>query len=127
MNLLTPTGYKNINDVNIGDELVDYNINTGAIIINTLLNKELWTNDMLEPNPSYYDEETDTTYPGMTSEEVFQDTYGDWKFYEINGTWKLYKNQSVWCNMKLVHVSDLQTGDVVYDDDDNDIVPPQFL
>jgi hypothetical protein len=122
MNLLTPTGYKNINDVNIGDELIAYDINTGAIVINTLLGKELWTHNMLPENPSYYDEETNTNYPGMTSEEVFQDTYGDWKFYEINGTWKLYKDQSVWANMKLVHVSDLQTGDVVYDDDDNDII-----
>lgn len=121
MNLLTPTGYKNINDVNIGDELIAYDINTGVIIINTLLGKELWTHNMLPENPSSYDEETDTTYVGMTSEEVFQDTYGDWKFYEINGTWKLYKDQSIWANMKLVHVSDLQIGDVVYDDDDNDV------
>jgi hypothetical protein len=122
MNLLTPIGYKNINDVNIGDELIAYDINTGAIIINTLLGKELWTHNMLPENPSTYDEETDTTYVGMTSEEVFKDTYGDWKFYEINGTWKLYKDQSVWANMKLVHVSDLQIGDVIYDDEDNDII-----
>ena len=122
MQLLTPSGYKNIEDVNIGDELIAYDINTGAIIINTLLGKELWTHNMLPENPSSYDEETETTYDGMTSEEVFQDTYGDWKFYEINGTWKLYKDQSIWCNMKLVHVSDLQIGDVVYDDEDNDIV-----
>lgn len=122
MNLLTPTGYKDINDVNIGDELIAYDINTGVIIINTLLKKELWTNDMLAANPPQYNEEGELIYDGMTSEEVFQDTYGDWKFYEINGTWKLYKSQSVWANMKLVHSSDLQIGDIIYDDQDNDII-----
>jgi hypothetical protein len=130
MNLLTPTGYKDINDVNIGDELIAYDINTGVIIINTLLKKELWTNDMLPSNPpiyqSVYNEETleyeeVLEYEGVSSEEVFQETYGDWKFYEINGTWKLYKDQSVWANMKLVHVSDLQIDDIIYDDEDNDV------
>ena len=131
MNLLTPTGYKDINDVNIGDELIAYDINTGIIIINTLLKKELWTNDMLPSNPpmyqSVYNEETleyeeVLVYEGMSSEEVFQETHGDWKFYEINGTWKLYKHQSIWANMKVVHISDLQIGDIIYDDEDNDVI-----
>jgi hypothetical protein len=131
MNLLTPTGYKNIDDVNIGDELVAYDINTGIIIINTLLKKDLWTNDMLPSNPpiyqSVYNEETleyeeVLVYEGMSSEEVFQETHGDWNFYEINGIWKLYKSQSVWVNMKLVHASDLQIGDIIYDDQDNNVV-----
>jgi hypothetical protein len=131
MNLLTPTGYKNIDDVNIGDELIAYDINTGVIIINTLLKKELWTNDMLPSIPPVYqsiqNEETleyeeVLEYEGMPSEEVFQETYGDWKFYEINGTWKLFVNQSIWVNMKVVHVSDLQIGDIIYDDEDNDVI-----
>jgi hypothetical protein len=131
MNLLTPTGYKNIGDVNIGDELIAYDINTGVIIINTLLKKELWTNDMLPSNPPIYqpvyNEETleyeeVLEYEGMPSEEVFQETYGDWKFYEINGTWKLYKHQSIWSNIKVVHASDLQIGDIIYDEEDNDVI-----
>ena len=131
MNLLTPTGYKDINDVNIGDELIAYDINTGVIIINTLLKKELWTNDMLPSNPpmyqSVYNEETleyeeVLMYSGMSSEQVFQETHGDWKFYEINGTWKLYKDQSVWANMKVIHIYDLQIGDIIYDDEDNDVI-----
>jgi hypothetical protein len=131
MNILTPTGYKNIEDVNIGDELIAYDINTGVIIINTLLKKELWANDMLPSNPpmyqSVYNEETleyeeVLVYDGMSSEEVFQETHGDWKFYEINGTWKLYKDQSIWSNMKVVHIFDLKIGDVVYDDEDNDVI-----
>jgi hypothetical protein len=130
MNILTPTGYKNIEDVNIGDELIAYDINTGDIIINTLLGKDLWANNMLPENPplyqSIYNEETleyeeVLVYEGMSSEEVFQETHGDWKFYEINGIWKLYKNQSIWSNMKLVHVSDLQIDDIIYDDEDNDV------
>ena len=131
MNLLTPTGYKDINDVNIGDELIAYDINTGVIIINTLLKKELWTNDMLPSNPpmyqSVYNEETleyeeVLMYSGMSSEQVFQETHGDWKFYEINGTWKLYKHQSIWANMKVIHIYDLQIGDIIYDDEDNDVI-----
>jgi hypothetical protein len=122
MNLLTPTGYKDINDVNIGDELIAYDINTGEVIINTLLDKKLWTNDMLPSNPPSYDEDGNVLEDGMTSEEVFEQTYGDWKFYEINGTWKLFKNQSIWANIKVVHVSELQIGDVIYNDEDGDIV-----
>lgn len=122
MNLLTPTGYKDINDVNIGDELVAYDINTGVVIINTLLKKELWTYDMYPANPPIYNDEGEVVYDGMTSEQVFDETQGEWKFYEINGTWKVYKNQSIWANMKVVHAKDLQVGDVIYDDDDNDVV-----
>ena len=86
MNLLTPTGYKNIDDVNIGDELIAYDINTGVIIINTLLKKELWTNDMLPSIPPVYqpiqNEETleyeeVLEYEGMPSEEVFQEILRD--------------------------------------------------
>ena len=122
MNILTPSGYKNINDINIGDELIAYDINTGEVIINTLLSKDLWTNDMLPENPSIYDQEGVIESIGMSSEEVFQETYGDWKFYEINGRWKLFINQSIWANLKVVHVSDLQIGDIVYDDNDNDVI-----
>lgn len=43
MNILTPYGYKDITELNIGDEVVAYDINTGDIIINYLEGKELWT------------------------------------------------------------------------------------
>ena len=122
MNILTPSGYKNIEDVNIGDALIAYDINTGEVIINTLLSKDLWTIDMLPYNDPFYDLDGNLVCSGMTSEEVFQETYGDWKFYEINGIWKLFNNQSIWANMKVVHVSDLQVGDIIYDDNDNDVV-----
>lgn len=122
MNLLTTIGYKNINDINVGDGLIAYDINTGVVVINTLLKKELWIHDMYPANPPIYNEEGEVLYDGMSSEQVFEETQGEWKFYEINNTWKLYKDQSVWANMKLVHASDLQIGDIIYDDDDNDVI-----
>lgn len=126
MNLLTPSGYKNINDVNVGDQLVAYDTITGAIIHNTLLNKELFTYDMLPAIDDIYatDEDGNEIIEsiGMTSEEVFEQTYGAWEFYLINGTWKLFKNQSIWANLKVIHASQLQVDDVIYDDQNNDII-----
>ena len=122
MNLLTPSGYKNINDVNVGDQLVAYDTLTGAIIHNTLLAKELFTYDMLPAIEDIYDEEGNIESTGKSSEEVFIDTYGEFTFYKINDTWTLFKNQSIWANNKVIHVSQLKVGDVIYDDQNNDIV-----
>ena len=133
MQVLTPTGYVDINDLNVGDEVVAYDVNDGHLFTNILEGKVKWTYDMLPPVPPVYelDAEGNIVYdedgnpiilvPGKTSEEVFQETYGDWKFYLINGTWVLYCNQSVWANMNVVHASELQIGDIIYDDQDQDV------
>lgn len=126
MELLTPTGYKNIDEINIGDELIAFDVSTGQIIHNTLLDKKQFSYDMLPPNEDVYkeDENGDEVLEssGKTSEEVFIDTYGEWKFFEINGTWKLFKNQSIWANGRVIHVSELNIGDVIYNDENEDVI-----
>lgn len=126
MNLLTPSGYKNINDVNIGDELIAYDIISGDIILNHLEQKYLWTHNMLPPiaENGYFDENGDwiITQEAQTSEEVFNNTYGEWKFYKINNTWTLFHSQSVWANMNITNANLLQVGDIVYDGSNNDVI-----
>jgi hypothetical protein len=126
MNILTPSGYVNINNLNIGDEIIAYDINTGDIIINQLKGKHNWTYDMFPaiPEEGYYNENGDwiVTQEGQTSEQVFQNTHGDWTFYKINDTWTLYKDQSVWANMNITNASLLQIGDIIYNDQDEDVI-----
>lgn len=126
MQVLTPSGYVDIIDLNIGDEVVAYDINTGAQIINHLEGKTLFTPDMYPPDiiEGYYDENGDWVPPVVvrTSYEVFQSIHGDWKFYRINNTWSLFKDQSVWANLNVIHAFDLQIGDIVYNDQDVDVV-----
>jgi hypothetical protein len=126
MNIITPSGYVNIVDLNIGDEVIAYDINTGDVIINQLQGKHLWTHNMLPPIPEegYFDENGDwiITQPAETSEQVFDNTYGEWKFYKINNTWTLFHLQSVWANLNITNASLLKIGDVIYDDQDNDVI-----
>jgi hypothetical protein len=126
MQVLTPSGYVDIIDLNIGDEVVAYDINTGQEIINHVEGKTLWTPDMYpaEYSMGHYDEEGNWVPPVVikTSYEVFQSIHGDWKYYKINGTWDLFKFQSVWVDMNIVHASDLQIGDIIYNDQDGDVV-----
>lgn len=126
MQLLTPSGYVNIDNVNIGDSLVAYDVYTGEQIINHLEAKTLWTPNMMpeEGVEAHYD--VDGSWVDYllisSSYEVFKKVHGDWKFYRINGTWDLYKDQSIWANLNVIHVSELQIGDVIYNDLDQDII-----
>jgi hypothetical protein len=126
MQVLTPIGYVDINDLNIGDEVVAYDVNTGAEIINHLEGKTLWTPDMFpaEYTAGYYDEDGNYVDPVLisTSQDIFQKVHGDWITYRINDTWNLYKDQSVWANINVVHAKDLKLGDIIYNDQDGDIV-----
>jgi hypothetical protein len=96
MNILTPSGYKNIMSCSIGDEVVAYDINDGHVIYNTLEAIEEWNSD----NDSEFSS----------------------SFYLINDTYTMYKWQSVWANGNVTHVNQLKVGDIIYDDEDQDIV-----
>lgn len=126
MQILTPSGYVDIIDLNIGDDVIAYDISTGAQIINHLEGKTLWTPEMYpaEYTVGYYDEDGNYVDPALmyTSYEVFQRIHGDWVFYRINNTWDLFREQSVWANMNVVHASDLQIGDILYNDVDGDVI-----
>lgn len=92
-NILTPSGYKSLSAMTIGDDVIAYDINTGDVILNQLLDIEEWTDCV------------DGTF--------------DW--YIINDTYKLYKDQSIWVDMQVKHAFELNVGDVIYDDLDGDI------
>lgn len=129
MQLLTPSGYKNIEDCQIGEQLIAYDIFTGQVIINELLNKSWFSYDMFEDSYSlpeeYIDENGDTvTKPPVllkTKKENFESVHGELKGYVINNKWTLYRYQSVWANMNITHAQNLQIGDIIYDNNDNDI------
>lgn len=172
MQLLTISGYKNIEDCIIGEQLVAYDINTGAVIVNELQNKQWFSADMFNDEYSaslqiididgnlvfekipILDEQGNLVYeqieiidengdiihengnqifkdgdPVMsqpvlikTKEHIFQEIYGDFSFIKINNTWTLFKNQSVWDNLRVVHASYLQIGDIIYNDKNEDII-----
>src|SRR3990167_3983459 len=100
MNLLTPSGYIPIEDAVPGTELLYYDLETGEEKINFLVSKDRITKEEWESD----------------SDEV-----GLFNFYLINGNWKRFKNESIWANLHVKHVFELQIGDTIYDDTDNDI------
>lgn len=100
MNILTPSGYKDITVVNIGEQVVGYDMISNQPIINVLLSKELIT------------PETDN----------YSELYGDFSVIVINGSIPLYKFQSVFTSTMLVHADELQVGDIIYDDAHNGIL-----
>lgn len=145
MQLLTPSGYKDLADLAIGDEVCAWEIGTGAPIINTI---EGW--DTI--TPAYYAYAKEGKRAWVQSYEPI-DTWGreynkpwavgsrwfklgglgrlyEWTmpeseivtpplmFYVINGTHRLFADQSVWANGNVTHAKHLKVGDTLYDDAD---------
>lgn len=104
MQILTPDGYKDIADCQVGDEVVAFDIATGAPIVNTI--------EVIEPVDAA---EFRRWWAGQAGEPPFT-------FYRINGAWTVFREQSVWANGNIKHAHQLAIGDVVYDENDNDIV-----
>lgn len=105
--ILTPAGYVDIADIQIGDSVCAYDPETGLPIINIVISKN-WINksDFLASNvhlsPSF-------------------------DFYVINDTWKVFQDQSIWCRhisgeIRVVHATDLIVGDALFDDKDQPVV-----
>jgi hypothetical protein len=101
MNILTPSGYKNIMSCSIGDEVVAYDINDGHIIYNTIESIEEWNSD----NDSEFSS----------------------SFYLVNDTYTMYKWQSVWADGNVTHVNQLKVGDIIYDDENQDIIITRII
>lgn len=120
MQVLTPTGYVNINDLQIGDLVTAYDMVTGELIYNVVLNKEHWYPTMEQGYNTLVDPETGEEYDEYY--DNFLMNHGAFTFYRVNGTLEFYKNQSIWRNAnEIVHVSDLIVGDIIFDDTNNDI------
>jgi len=123
MKVLTTSGYKNIEDCSIGEQLIAYDVYDGHEIVNELLGKEWMSPDSLQDIYEDTIDENGNTISVLvkTKEELYIEIYGDIKFYNINNTWILYGNQSIWANLNVVHVKDLQIGDTVYNGTDGDV------
>lgn len=79
----------------IGDEVIAYDMNDGHIIYNTIEAIEEWNSD----NDSEFSS----------------------SFYLVNGTYTMYKWQSVWANGNVTHANQLKVGDIIYNDENQDI------
>lgn len=121
MRLLTDTGYKNILDCSIGEQVKYFDINTGEVKFNSLLAIEQLTAknypDQLVTIPAVLDKFGQEVTP--KSIEV---TPIDTKWYTINGQYTFFAMQSVWVNLHVKHASQIEVGDTIYDDNDGDIV-----
>lgn len=103
MRILTPVGYKDIAECNVGDEVVYFDQVTGDPGVNHI-ESIAWVD---------YSEwvrwHTNATLPPFT-------------FYKINGTWTLNSEQSIWRNADNVcHVKHLVVGDTIFDDTNGDV------
>lgn len=97
MNILTPTGYKPIEEIQVGDDVLAFDMVSGEVLTNVVEEKTLW--DLENPDS--------------------QNFTGN--FYRINDTWDLYEEQSIWRNdNQVVHIRELEIGDVVFDGNDQE-------
>lgn len=94
LQIKTPTGYKDLSTIQVGDEVCAFD--TEVNIVEAI---DLWT-----------------------AEANDYENQGDFIYYLINGTYKFYKNQSIYVNDVVNHVFMLQVGDIIYDEDDKDVV-----
>ena len=94
LQIKTPTGYKDLSTIQVGDKVCAFDTE-----INIVEGIDLWT-----------------------AETNDYENQGDFIYYLINGTYKFYKNQSIYVNDVINHVFMLQVGDIIYDENDKDVV-----
>lgn len=100
--VLTPTGYKSISELTVGDEVVGYDIETGEKVTNHIEKVELIT----PVHYNYWEEDEEGTYTNYV--EV------PFTSYKINNHYSLFKDQSVFANGRVVHANELSVGDTFY-------------
>jgi hypothetical protein len=92
MQILTPTGYKDLSDLAAGDEVITLD-EDGNPITNTVVSAQ------------YVDEATYLAWA---------DDLPPFYFRTINGTWTLNSEQSIWAGSNVTHVKHLAVGDTLY-------------
>lgn len=121
MNVLTTQGYKPIEDIVSSDDLIAYDLYTGNKIINHLNYKQKWQEYDFDGTGSIIYDEWDGNNNQTKTNIIIPNI--SWQFYKINNTWTLYGLESIWVNnYQVVHVSQLKIGDIIYDENDNDII-----
>lgn len=89
MNILTPYGYKNISDVNIGDIVIGNNGVENVILVKRTFNKQWFDEQQLD----------------------------EWQWYLINGKYKFFRNQNIIVaegGYNISHVNELKIGWKLY-------------
>lgn len=98
MNILTPTGYKPIADIAVGDEVTAWN----------------FVDSVQETNVVEAIDPITPDYVGFTGDDVNAPREFCW--YTINGTWTLFTDQTVMVNDPVGnHAFELNVGDTIYD------------
>lgn len=125
MQVRTPTGYRDVTGLSVGDAVSAFDLATGAPITNTIEAIERWPEQHPWPKiydgPELFDEESQQPIsPNLLETHDAQ--------YLINGVWRLYEGQSIWVaqdgaagGANVVHARDLQVGNVIYDGSDNPV------
>ncbi len=97
MEILTREGYKHIDDIQIGDEIVGKNVSVNRLLAKTILDKT-WFEEQGFPQ--------------------------DWKWYLINGTYRFFHHQNIFVSRgyyNLCHVFELEVGWCILGADGNEI------
>ena len=151
MQILTPSGYRDVTTCNVGDQVSAFDVSTGAAILNTIETIQpvdaaefaSWQNPRVLVNGEQrFGAHTVRTTLGVKRVDAlavgdavrenggeFQvfsvevlDKVPTFDFYKINGTWTLFREQSIWRNgTNVCHARDLIVGDVIHDDKDRDV------
>lgn len=103
--ILTPSGYKPISEIQIGDQVIGYDLETQSQVTNTVEKIEFKT-----PEQYNYWEIDEEGRPTTLIERPFI-------YYTVNGVYELFQDQSVFANERLVHASELQIGDTLHTDE----------
>lgn len=107
MRVLTPTGYRDVTEMSVGDPVCAFNEVTGAPETNYVEQIEDITPDTF----GRWDEEADGTHTRFVPDQF--------EHYLINGRFLLCKYQSIWANEQgITHADQLRVGDTIYDDRD---------
>jgi hypothetical protein len=110
MQILTNTGYIQIENATPGMSVPYYDLQTGERLENEILAIEQITKEWYE---SVMLDQRDIP-PTERIDQGFD-------FRIINGTYKFFREQLVWTNLTTKYAKDLQIGDVIYDDNDQDV------
>jgi len=103
MQVLTPTGYREVSTLSAGDEVSYFDAESGAPGVN-------------------HTESVQWVDADEWSRWHANSTLPPFVFYKINGTWTLNSEQSIWRNgTNVCHAKHLVVGDEIYDDADQPV------
>lgn len=112
MLVLTPSGYRDVEILAVGDEVCAFDVVTGAPITNTIENIDRWE----------YKDGAIIGYNAVTGDEIGPQ-FAQWQWFSINGEFSLFGEQSIWVDGNHVtHAKHLIVGQTIHDDHNGDVV-----